>query len=366
MPRPLYRAVLLLGAMTFSNCARVYAQAVQTALRSERVVFRVRIYNDEGVPEGNLLTAQKVADAVLERSGLEPMWQECTVNNPNRDSSGCDIHTGGIDLVLYLVAQLGAHAPNVGRSALGYSVIPDHGELATMAYVCYGRVRAVTSAFASEQLFGLAMAHEIGHLLFGSRDHANQGIMRAKWQLRDLENGGRKLRFTQDQSRHLRAAAQARLRFDELGINRQQMTSHQSASQRPSLTDHKNEHRIPFRARNGFVYIPARVNGSQATLLLDTGAALTTFSLKIAPTTDSESRITIHMAKGSVAAFRVPAGFTLGDSEFEAERYSLRRSVVVGDFNFGEADGVIGLDILSSFKSVTIDFQNSILILEDR
>ena len=137
-------------------------------------------------------------------------------------------------------------------------------------------------------------------------------------------------------------------------------------SQGPSPTVRKGEHRIVFRARNGLLYIPARVNGSQATLLLDTGAALTTFSLKIVPTINiTESRITINMAKGSVPAFRVPVGFTLGDSDFKEQRYSFRRSVVVGDFTFGEADGVIGLDILSSFKTVTFDFQNSILILED-
>lgn len=136
-------------------------------------------------------------------------------------------------------------------------------------------------------------------------------------------------------------------------------------SQRLSLTVHKGEHRIPFHARNGFVYIAARVNGSQSTLLLDTGAALTTLSLKVVPTINTESRVTINMAKGSVPAFRVPIGLTLGDSDCKGEHYSVHRSVVVGDFNFGDADGVIGLDILSSFKTVTFDFQNSILILED-
>jgi hypothetical protein len=136
-------------------------------------------------------------------------------------------------------------------------------------------------------------------------------------------------------------------------------------SQGPSPTVRKGEHRILFRARNGCLYIPARVNGSQATLLLDTGAALTTFSLKIVPTLDTESKITINMAKGSVPAFRVPVGFMLGDSDLKEQRYPFRRNVVVGDFTFGEADGVIGLDVLSSFKTVTFDFQNSILILED-
>jgi hypothetical protein len=39
---------------------------------------------------------------------------------------------------------------------------------------------------------------------------------------------------------------------------------------------------------------------------------------------------------------------------------------VVGDFKFGDADGVTVLDILSSFKTVTFDFKDSVLVLEDR
>ena len=35
-------------------------------------------------------------------------------------------------------------------------------------------------------------------------------------------------------------------------------------------------------------WCPARVNGRQATLLLDTGAALSTFSVKILPTIDTD------------------------------------------------------------------------------
>jgi hypothetical protein len=44
----------------------------------------------------------------------------------------------------------------------------------------------------------LAVAHEIGHLLFGLRNHARQGIMRARWQWRDLENRDGALLFTPD------------------------------------------------------------------------------------------------------------------------------------------------------------------------
>lgn len=133
----------------------------------------------------------------------------------------------------------------------------------------------------------------------------------------------------------------------------------------PPVATAPGEHRISFRARNGLIYIPAEVNGNHATLLLDTGAVLTTFSLKVVPTVHDGPRITINTAKGSITAFQVAVGFNLGEAGRKESR-AFRQNVVVGDFKFGEADGVIGLDVLSSFRVVTVDFQNSALILRDR
>jgi hypothetical protein len=136
--------------------------------------------------------------------------------------------------------------------------------------------------------------------------------------------------------------------------------------QEPAVAARAGEHRIHFRARNGLIFIPARVNENHVTLLLDTGAVLTTFSSKIVPEVNVNSRIIMNMASGSVTASRVQVAFTVGEPDQDERRCSFRQIAVVGDFKFGEADGVIGLDVLSSFKAVTIDFQNSVLILEDR
>ena len=136
-------------------------------------------------------------------------------------------------------------------------------------------------------------------------------------------------------------------------------------AQEPAATVRAGEHRVPFFMQDGAVYVRARVNGNRVTLLLDTGAVLTTFSLKIVPT-QTGSRITINMAKGSVVAFRLPVGFTLGESTVRGEHCAFHQNAIVGDFKFGAADGVVGLDVLGSFKSVTFDFKESMLILEDR
>lgn len=125
------------------------------------------------------------------------------------------------------------------------------------------------------------------------------------------------------------------------------------------------EHRLPFKLREGLIYIQAQVNGNRATLLVDSGAALTAFTSKIVPTSNVVSRITVNMAKGSVLAFRLPVDFTIGDPNLREQRCTFSQSAVVGDFKFQDADGLVGLDVLSQFKSVKFDFKNSILILED-
>ena len=143
------------------------------------------------------------------------------------------------------------------------------------------------------------------------------------------------------------------------------LSCHASEQETPSAI-RAGEHRLPFKVRDGLIYIHARVNGNRATLLVDTGAILTTFTLKLVPTVNTDSRITINLAKGSASAFRLPVGFVLGDSDLQEQQCSFRQIAVVGDFKFMDADGLVGLDVLNQFKSVTFDFRTSTLILEDR
>ena len=61
-------------------------------------------------------------------------------------------------------------------------------------------------------LLGLAMAHEMGHLLLQSAAHSAAGIMRAQWlpkDLRDAEGGF--LMFTREQDRLMRNEVRRRM-----------------------------------------------------------------------------------------------------------------------------------------------------------
>jgi hypothetical protein len=130
--------------------------------------------------------------------------------------------------------------------------------------------------------------------------------------------------------------------------------------------DARGEHRVPFQLRGGLIYIQGRVNGKRATLLVDSGAALTTFTLRAVPTLDTDATITMNLAKGSVLATRLPVGFVLRDSDLRERHCSFLQNGVVGRFKFLDVDGLVRQDVLSRFKSVTFDFKNSALVLEDR
>ena len=126
------------------------------------------------------------------------------------------------------------------------------------------------------------------------------------------------------------------------------------------------ERRIPFRVKDGLVSIEGKIQGERATLLVDSGSVLTTFSQEKIPTQRAASKITISMARGSVVARRQEVRFSLGESSLRDRHCDFNRSAIVGDFKFMGADGVVGLDVLTSFKSVTFDFAHSVLILQDR
>lgn len=133
-----------------------------------------------------------------------------------------------------------------------------------------------------------------------------------------------------------------------------------------AFNSRSKDHRIPFQYHNGLIYIAAIVNGNKVTLLLDTGAGTTAFSTKVAPPAHADAMMRLNLATGSMLAFHVPVEFTLGDQSRKDRSCSFSRDVIVGDFRFDAAEGVIGLDVLRSFSLATIDFKDSVLILEDR
>jgi hypothetical protein len=117
------------------------------------------------------------------------------------------------DLVLRLARQH-TPQPRPGAMALGYAVVDAAGRRGTVATIFLERVEwmARISGAGVEELTGLAIAHELGHLLLGTSAHARRGLMRARWTAEELRaRRPADWQLQGDERNQLRAGLAARL-----------------------------------------------------------------------------------------------------------------------------------------------------------
>jgi hypothetical protein len=72
------------------------------------------------------------------------------------------------------------------------------------------RVKSVARGAGTDarRVLGLAMAHEIGHVLLNSNTHAPTGLMRANWSRNEMRrNDAAAWRFLDIEATHVRCAA---------------------------------------------------------------------------------------------------------------------------------------------------------------
>ena len=94
------------------------------------------------------------------------------------------------------------------QPVLGAAIHTAHGS--PVAYVFYHRVmdQARRYDIPAAAVLAAAMAHEVGHLLLPTRDHARDGLMRACWEYRELVRAADdQLRFSDSEGAEIRARA---------------------------------------------------------------------------------------------------------------------------------------------------------------
>lgn len=169
----------------------------------------VMVFDQARVTGRVLGEAQQRAGVILAKAGVDVQWIDChrspvppaclTVAEPDR---------------LFLTIVTEDDARIFGNDVLGRSIPGSGDSQGVYARVFYRHIQAKAkqeSIFPAE-LLGLAVAHELGHLLLGPRSHSAQGIMRANWNHRDMELGTKgQLLFTDRQSQLIRVNVQSRL-----------------------------------------------------------------------------------------------------------------------------------------------------------
>jgi hypothetical protein len=142
-----------------------------------------------GLSVEEFTVAAGLAGTILGQAGLGVSWLACWSGNPAAAQipADCERPVQANELILRLVQARDANT--AGRYAsLGSSVVDSHAGGGLVATVYVDRVHAVArvGGIDSATLLARAIAHEIGHLLMGTTQHASNGLMRAVWSQAEL------------------------------------------------------------------------------------------------------------------------------------------------------------------------------------
>lgn len=162
----------------------------------------VRLYQTAHASAPERLHAQAVADQVLASAGVTVDWRFC--GGPRGAGAEGD-RCGGPPEPAELIVRLDKGRRAVAPEILGFAYVP--GVVAT---VLVDRISetARRSGVASHRLLGAVLAHELTHLLAGVERHSGEGLMRAVWTDRDIQDG---LGSAFDLTAHQRQAIAARV-----------------------------------------------------------------------------------------------------------------------------------------------------------
>jgi hypothetical protein len=139
----------------------------------------LRTYDMVGLPPTEIARAEREAAAILGRARIEVLWVSCLPVPVAPDDRRCDQAHQPSELIVRIIA-----APaQLTNSALADAYVDKDAALGSFATVYADRVRNLAAAGGIDPgtLMGRAIAHEAGHLLFGTSSHSVNGLMRAVW-----------------------------------------------------------------------------------------------------------------------------------------------------------------------------------------
>jgi hypothetical protein len=177
----------------------------------------VNVSNLAGFDEMTVARAEEIVTGIFHAMGVQVKWEHLTATGPVRATSGTDDQVADfhITLVRTRAVAMGGHGNEVAVAAL-----PESGQRGYLIWVFrptledivddpriltpqWGRVRL------RNVLLAYTMAHELGHLLLGSAEHSNSGILTLGWDLRKVRLACMgSLRFSPEQAEKIRATVQ--------------------------------------------------------------------------------------------------------------------------------------------------------------
>jgi len=183
----------------------------------------IRVYSPADVSPRTLNHAMQDAARILSTAGVEPIWQRGPIGARESQVVDLTVPAAGKGPEFqsrgYIVVVIVRGVPaKCFPGALGYAL--PQAQIGANATIFYDRIERLTEPGVIDlaTALGLAMAHEIGHVLLGSTEHTRKGIMKAVWSEDDFRTSPLgALAFTASQC----AAIQKRLSVQEAARSRE-------------------------------------------------------------------------------------------------------------------------------------------------
>lgn len=171
-------ALAVIGALLLTPRG---ATAADPAVMDD-VHVTVRTYDITSLPPETRQAALATATAILRGAGVSVSWRACDAVFVRSAGDPCLAPLGRTELSVRFV-RLPPPRGHTGALSLGYALVDTRARKGALATLYVDRVAglAVNCEMDLGTLLGRAAAHEIGHLLLGTRGHTEQGLMQALW-----------------------------------------------------------------------------------------------------------------------------------------------------------------------------------------
>jgi hypothetical protein len=181
---------LALGVLTVCK----WEIAAQNPVAAEgNPTLHVHFYNLANVPEGTLNRSLQETSRILAAAGVRVVWEPLDADSPEGhtvDMTGARFAASGrLDDRGFLVVRTVRGFPAISNPGMLGFALPSTRS-GVHATVFYDRIEtvAISGLVRIDRVLGNAMAHEIGHVLLGSNQHSQIGIMKAVWSRADYQH----------------------------------------------------------------------------------------------------------------------------------------------------------------------------------
>jgi len=169
----------------------------------------VNVYNGVNLPPSDLSRAEREAEKIFLYAGIQLTWTTGLLAADLNDNATSE-RGSAASLQLRLWPRAVAGKRPSSSETLGFCLSLGNGDAVLLVDAIQKRAVFGSTSFAD--LLGLAMAHELGHLLLRSAAHSVSGIMRARWTEKALQDADRGyLRFTPGEAQSMRREVKRRM-----------------------------------------------------------------------------------------------------------------------------------------------------------